>query len=94
MLFKADPTFYPSPKLAMQGPRERLAYGAALNANGGKKPDALVVVDVNPQSKTYGQIVNRVDMPTRETNCITLAGTPAVPRCALMPLILIWSGVI
>ena len=35
MLFKADPTFYPSPKLAMQGPRERLAYVAALNANGG-----------------------------------------------------------
>ena len=63
MLFKADPTFYPSPKLAMQAPREGLAYVAALNANGGQKPDAIVVVDVNAQSKTYGQIVGRVDMP-------------------------------
>ena len=63
MLFKADPTFYPSPQLAMQAPREGLAYVAALSANGGKKPDALVVVDVDSKSKTYGQIVGRVDMP-------------------------------
>src|SRR5216683_4252463 len=63
MLFKADPTFYPSPKLAIQAPQETLAYVAALNANGGKKPDALVVVDVDSKSKTYGQIVGRVDMP-------------------------------
>jgi methanethiol oxidase len=63
MLFKADPTFYPSPKLAMQAPKENLAYVAALNANGAGKPDALVVVDVDPQSKSYGEIVGRVDMP-------------------------------
>jgi selenium-binding protein 1 len=63
MLFKADPTFYPSPKLAMQAPKETLAYVAALNANGGNKPDALVVVDVDPASKGYGEIVGRVDMP-------------------------------
>jgi anti-anti-sigma regulatory factor len=35
MLWKTDPTFYPSPKLAMQAPAEKLAYVAALNANGG-----------------------------------------------------------
>jgi methanethiol oxidase len=46
MLWKTDPTFYPSPKLAMQAPAEKLAYVAALNANGGSQPDALVVVDV------------------------------------------------
>jgi methanethiol oxidase len=63
MLLKADPTFYPSPKLAMQAPKENLAYVAALNANGAHKPDALVVVDVDPQSKSYAQIVGRVDMP-------------------------------
>jgi selenium-binding protein 1 len=63
MLLKADPTFYPSPKLAMQAPKEDLAYVAALNANGAHKPDALVVVDVDPQSKSYAQIVGRVDMP-------------------------------
>jgi selenium-binding protein 1 len=63
MLLKADPTFYPSPKLAIQAPKENLAYVAALNANGAHKPDALVVVDVDPQSKSYAQIVGRVDMP-------------------------------
>jgi methanethiol oxidase len=63
MLWKTDPTFYPSPKLAMQAPAEKLAYVAALNANGGNHPDALVVVDVDHESKKYGQIVGRVDMP-------------------------------
>jgi len=63
MLLKADPTFYPSPKLAMQAPKENVAYVAALNANGANKPDALVVIDVDPQSKSYAQMVGRVDMP-------------------------------
>ena len=63
MLWKADPTFYPSPKLAGQAPAEKLAYVAALNANGGTQPDALVVVDLDEASKKYGQIVGRVEMP-------------------------------
>ncbi len=63
MLWKTDPTFYPSPKLAMQAPVEKLAYVAALNANGGSYPDALLVVDVDRESDKYGQIVGRVDMP-------------------------------
>jgi methanethiol oxidase len=63
MQWKTDPTFYPSPKLAMQAPAEKLAYVAALNADGGNRPDALVVVDVDRKSDKYGQIVGRVDMP-------------------------------
>src|SRR6202050_573995 len=63
MTWKTDPTFYPSPKLAMQAPVEKLAYVAALNANGGNHPDALLVVDVDRGSNKYGQIVGRVDMP-------------------------------
>jgi len=63
MLWKTDPTFYPSPKLAVKAPAENLAYVVALNAEGGKKPDALVVVDVDPRSAQYGQIVGQVDMP-------------------------------
>jgi selenium-binding protein 1 len=63
MLIKADPTFYPSPKLAGQAPPEKLAYVAALNANGGKHHDALTVVDVDHESKQYGHIVGKVDMP-------------------------------
>ena len=30
-LLKPDPTFYPSPKMAMQAPPERLAYVALIN---------------------------------------------------------------
>ena len=63
MLFTADPTFYPSPKLAAQAPAEKLAYVAALNPNGGGHPDALVVVDVDSQSPKYANIVGQVNMP-------------------------------
>ncbi|HYZ17360.1 MAG TPA: selenium-binding protein SBP56-related protein, partial [Candidatus Acidoferrum sp.] len=59
---KPDPTFYPSAKLAMQAPREELAYVALLEANGGR-PDALAVVDVDERSNTYGNVVGRVEMP-------------------------------
>ncbi|MGH8728513.1 MAG: selenium-binding family protein [Burkholderiales bacterium] len=60
-LWKPDPTFYPSPRLAMQAPAETLAYVAAFNPNG--KPDALTVVDVDPGSRTYGTLVGHVEMP-------------------------------
>jgi selenium-binding protein 1 len=63
MLWKADPTFYASPKLAMQAPAETLAYVAAIAANGGHQADALVVVNVEPGSGHYGEIVGGVDMP-------------------------------
>jgi selenium-binding protein 1 len=62
-LWRPDPTFYPSPKMAMQAPPEKLAFVAMLNANDNHKPDALGVVDVNPGSSGYGRIVGQVDMP-------------------------------
>ena len=60
-----DPTFYPSPKSAMAAPAEQLAYVVTLNTgtNGGAKADALTVVDVDPASSGYGQVVGRTDMP-------------------------------
>ncbi|MCI0624263.1 MAG: selenium-binding family protein [Acidobacteria bacterium] len=62
-LWKPDPTFYPSPRLAMEAPPERLAYVAALNPNNDGRPDAMTVVDVAPSSPTYGQVVGKVEMP-------------------------------
>jgi selenium-binding protein 1 len=50
----------------MQAPDEGLAYIVTVNPdslNGDTRPDALVVADVDPKSRTYGQIVGRVDMP-------------------------------
>lgn len=58
-----DPSFYPSPKMAMDAPREELAYVAILNPDGSNKPDALAVLDVNPASGSFRQIVGRLDLP-------------------------------
>jgi len=58
---KPDPTFYPSPDMAMQAPPEELAYVAVLNPNG-DGPDGIAVMDVNPMSPTYNQVVGRLDM--------------------------------
>ena len=60
--WRPDQTFYPSSKMAMQAPAEKVAFVAALDPTR-TKPDALAVVDLEPGSKTYGQIVGRVDMP-------------------------------
>src|SRR3989449_9480045 len=62
-LLKPDPTFYPSPRLAMQAPPEKHAFVAALTPPGSKFNDALLVVDVDPASPTYGGRVGQVTMP-------------------------------
>src|SRR6266513_6135209 len=62
-LLKPDPTFYPSPRLAMRGPPEKYAFVAALNPPGSRFNDALLVVDVDPDSRTYGRQVGEVKMP-------------------------------
>lgn len=61
--WRPDPTFYPSPKMAMQAPPETLAYVAMLNPTHQGRHDALGVVDVQPGSPTYGRLVGQVDMP-------------------------------
>src|SRR6266511_1168238 len=57
-----DPTFYPSPKMAMTAPRETLAYVAVIDPER-RRPDALAVLDLDPQSAAYGQVVGRLDLP-------------------------------
>ena len=59
---KPDPTFYPSPRMAMKAPPENLAYVVAFDPDG-EKPDAMTVVDTDPKSKSYAQIVGQTDMP-------------------------------
>ena len=58
-----DPTFYPSPRLATRAPAEKLAYVAEFDPER-QKPDRLAVVDVDPGSSSYAQIVNRVEVGT------------------------------
>lgn len=61
--WKPDPTFYPSPKHAMEAPPEKLAYVAMLNP-ARARPDAMGAVDMDPASASYGQLVGQTDMPS------------------------------
>ena len=62
-IWRPDPTFYPSPKLAIEAPAENLAFVALLNPKHEGKPDAIGVVDVDPKSSGYGGLVGQVDLP-------------------------------
>ena len=56
-----DQSFYASPRLAMAAAAEKLAYVAMLNPDP-QKPDALAVVDVDPASSSFGQLISQVSM--------------------------------
>jgi methanethiol oxidase len=58
-----DPTFYRSPAEAAAAPAEQLAYLVAFD-RAGQRPDALTVLDVDPDSPRYGQVVGWADLPT------------------------------
>ncbi|MCZ7437078.1 selenium-binding family protein [Micromonospora sp. WMMC241] len=57
-----DPTFYPSPTLAGEAPAEKLAYVAAFD-RAGQQPDAIAVLDTDPDSDTYGRVVGWTELP-------------------------------
>ena len=59
---RPDPTFYPSARQASEAHPEKLAYLAMLSP-GGARPDAIGVVDVNPDSRSFGRLVGQLDMP-------------------------------
>ncbi len=74
-----DPTFYRSPAAAIAAPAESLAYVAAFDP-AGEQRDAMTVVDCDPDSATYGEVVGWTELPARATSSITSAGTPARAR--------------
>jgi selenium-binding protein 1 len=59
-----DPTFYRSPRDAIAAPSERVAYVAAFDP-AGQARDAMTVLDCDPGSRTYGQLVGWTDLPTK-----------------------------
>jgi selenium-binding protein 1 len=61
--WRPDPTFYPSPRHAMEAPGEELAYVALIN-QAGDRPDAIGVVDLQRGSASYGTLVGQADMPS------------------------------
>jgi selenium-binding protein 1 len=63
-LWKPDQTFYPSPRMAMSAPPEKLAYVVAFNPTPEDgRPDSMNVLDLDPASQSYGTIVGRTQMP-------------------------------
>ena len=52
---------YASPMDAVNGPREKILYVTCIQPNGrqDKKSDYLAVVDVDPTSSTYSQVISR-----------------------------------
>ncbi|WP_299896900.1 selenium-binding protein SBP56-related protein [uncultured Ruegeria sp.] len=61
---RPDPSFYPSAKLAMEGPAETLAFTLMLSPDF-SQPDGLAVVNVDPSSDDFGKIVHQVIMPEK-----------------------------
>ncbi len=57
-----DPTFYRSPADAAAAPPEKLAYLATFSRPA-DRPDALAVVDVDPQSPSYASVVGFTELP-------------------------------
>src|SRR3954466_7610407 len=55
---------YASPAEAMKAPREKILYTVALYVGTGiQKPDYLATVDADPESRTYSQVISRLEMP-------------------------------
>ncbi|MGZ5772970.1 selenium-binding protein SBP56-related protein [Ramlibacter sp.] len=61
---RPDPTFHPSPRLAMEAEPEQLAYTALLSPDR-SRPDALAVVDLDRNSPTYGTVLDTIELPNR-----------------------------
>jgi selenium-binding protein 1 len=57
-----DPSFYATPAQAMEAPPERLAYITLISTDA-RTPDALGVVDTDPDSPGYGRLVGQLDFP-------------------------------
>ena len=84
-------SFYPSPTMAMAAATEKLAYVAMLNPDA-QKSAAFAVVDLDPTSSAYGQLVGRWTCLKRTMSCTTSAGTPAARASVLHRRTPTWSG--
>ena len=59
-----DPTFYRTPRDAAEAPPEKLAYVAAFSRPA-DQPDAIAVLDVDPDSARYGSVIGFTELPHR-----------------------------
>ncbi|MEU7202177.1 selenium-binding protein SBP56-related protein [Streptomyces sp. NPDC045470] len=57
-----DPTLYRTPSEAVAAPPEKLAYLVGFDRSA-RRPDALIVVDTDPASSSYGRVLHHADVP-------------------------------
>ena len=79
--WRPDPSFYPSPRMAMQAPAEAAGLRRRVRPFA-RQPDALAVVDVDPASASYAQIVGQVGDAQRRRR----AAPFRLERLQLLPL--------
>lgn len=58
---KTTGILYATPSDACRGAREKFLFVTCPNLSEPRKPDALMTVDVNPLSKTYCQVICKLD---------------------------------
>ncbi len=59
-----DERTFASPAEARNAPREQIGYVVGVYAGTGvKKPDYLATIDLDPNSKSYSQVIHRLPMP-------------------------------
>jgi selenium-binding protein 1 len=54
---------YATPQAAMQSAAETIAYVPCIQPAGRNRPDYLATVDVDPKSRSYGEVIHRLYMP-------------------------------
>ena len=69
-------SMFATPDEAIKAPQEQYLYVACLHEGTGvDKPDYLAVVDADPDSPEYAQVVPGCRCPKSATSCTTSAGT-------------------
>ena len=64
--WELDPALSLNPRFPVQAPAEELAYVFCANPAGGDEPETICVVDVNPTSRTYSEVVSEIALRQRE----------------------------
>ena len=90
--WRPDPTFYPSPKLAMQAPAEKHAFVAMLNPTHAGRPDALGVVMLIPPPRPTASLSASWTCRTPAMSYTISGGMPVVRVSVRMHRIRIWNG--
>ena len=92
-IWRPDPTFYPSPKMAMDAPAEKLAYVAMVNGKDNGRHDAMGVVDVDPAPRAMAISSARWTCRMPAMSCIISVGMHAARACARTLRIPMWNAV-